>query len=64
MPINQLTIMQEYNQKKIAGLILAIDFRKAFDSINHSYIQTALKIKFEKNICEWVNLFSKYREDP
>ena len=35
--------MQEHNQKKIAGLILAIYFRKAFDSIHHSYIQAVLK---------------------
>ena len=43
MIINLLSTMQEYNQKKIAGLVLAIDFRKAFDSINHSYIQAVLK---------------------
>ena len=35
--------MQEHNQKKIAGLILAMDFRKAFDSVNQSYIKAVLK---------------------
>ena len=39
--INLLSTMQNYNDNKIAGLILAIDFRKAFDSINHDYIQVA-----------------------
>ena len=42
--INLLSIIQEYNQKKIAGLILAIDFRNVFDSINHSHIQAELTI--------------------
>ena len=32
--INLVSTIQDYNQKKLAGLILAIDFRKAFDSIN------------------------------
>ena len=55
--------MQIYNEKKIAGLILAIDFRKAFDSINHDYIQAVLKkFNFGKNICEWVQLFFNDRE--
>ena len=50
--INLLSTMQKYNEKKIAGLILAIDFRKAFDSINHDYIQAVLKkFNFGKNIC-------------
>ena len=50
--------MQDYNEKKIAGLLLASDFRKAFDSINHDYIQAVLKIfNFGDNICEWVKLF-------
>ena len=50
--------MQNYNEKKIAGLILAIDFRKAFDSINHGYIQAVLrKLNFGNDICDWVKLF-------
>ena len=43
MLINLLSTMQDYDQKKMAGLILTIDFRKAFDSRNHSYIQAVLK---------------------
>ena len=55
--------MQNYNDKKIAAVIIAIDFRKAFDSINHDYIQAVLKkFHFGKNICEWVQLFFKDRE--
>ena len=55
--------MQEYNERKIAGLILAIDFRKAFDSINHEYIKSVMKkINFGKDICEWIQLFFNDRE--
>ena len=61
--INLLTIMQNYNKKKIAGLILAIDFRKAFDSINHEYIQAVLKkFNFGNDICDWVKPFFNERE--
>ena len=56
--------MQYYNEKNIAGLILAIDFRKAFDSINHEYIQAVLtKFYFGKDICDWVKLFFNDKED-
>ena len=58
MLINLLTTMQNYNEKKITGLILAIDFRKAFDSINHEYIQAILRnFNFGNYICDWVKLF-------
>ena len=61
--INLLTTMQNYNEKEIAGLILAIDFRKAFDSINHEYIQAVLKkFNFGNDICDWVKLFFNERE--
>ena len=54
--------MQEYN-KKNSGLILAIDFRKAFDSINHSYIQSLFKkFNFGKDICDGINHFFNNRE--
>ena len=44
--------MKNYNEKKIASLILAIDFKKAFDSINHNYIQKVLKnFNFGADIC-------------
>ena len=55
--------MKNYNEKKIAGLILAIDFKKAFDSISHSYIQKFLKnFNFGADICDWVKLFFNQRE--
>ena len=56
--INLLSLMQHVNQKKIASIILLLDFRKAFDSISHNFIQTVLKeLNFGQDICEWVKLF-------
>ena len=45
--------MKKYNEKKIMSLILAIDFKKAFDSINHNYIKKVLKnFNFGVDICD------------
>ena len=55
--------MQEHNQKKSAGLILVIDFKKTFDSKNHKYIQAVLKkFNFGKDICDWINHFFNDRQ--
>ena len=40
--INLLNMMHDVNEKKKASLILLIDFRKAFDSIDHNFITTVL----------------------
>ena len=56
--INLLSLMEHVNEKKIASLILLVDFKKAFDSITHTFIQTVLKsLNFGKDICDWVQLF-------
>ena len=55
--------MKKSNEKKIANLILCVDFRKAFDSISHTYIQNALKeLNFGKDFCDWIQLFFCNRE--
>ena len=60
--INLLSLMEHVNQKKIASIILLVDFRKAFDSISHNFIQTVLKsLNFGNDICEWVALFFNNR---
>ena len=41
--INLLNMMHHVNEKQKASLILLIDFRKAFDSIDHTFISTVLK---------------------
>ena len=40
-----------------------VDFHKAFDSINHSYIDNCLKLYgFRESIRKWVSLFFSKRE--
>ena len=50
--------MESTKRKNIPGLLLLIDFEKAFDSISHSYIQKCLKYwGFKSSLRQWVNLF-------
>ena len=45
-------------KQKTDGLLLLIDFKKAFDSIDHGYIYDTLRsINFGDDIIEWVKLF-------
>ena len=56
--INILNLMKYVNRKKIESLILLIDFRKAFDSLPHKYIDECLKMfNFGQSIRRWVSLF-------
>lgn len=50
-----------YTQKlKLNGLLLLVDFEKAFDSINWSFIQNALiYFNFGENIRKWITVFYK-----
>ena len=47
---------------KKASFILLVDFRKAFDSINHSYIHNCLKLYGFWESIRWVTLFFNKRE--
>ena len=40
--INLISVIKHANEK-LNALILLIDFKKAFDSIDHNFITTALK---------------------
>ena len=42
--LNLLNMMEHVNKNKIPAIILLIDFSKAFDSINHKYIQNVLSM--------------------
>ena len=47
----------------MANLILCIDFKKAFDSIDHTFINSTLKIlNFGTTFRKWVLLFFEKRE--
>ena len=53
--LNLSASIKNNNDKKIASLILCIDFWKAFDSISHTYIQNALKeLNFGEDFCDWI----------
>ena len=61
--LNLLNIMKHVNRKKIPVIILLIDFSKAFDSINHRYIQSVLNISgFGQNILKWIHCFFSNRD--
>ena len=48
------------NRKKIKGLLLLIDFKKAFDSIEHEYIEKILRAyNFGDGIRRWISILLK-----
>ena len=56
--VNLLATMLHCNASKLDGLLLLIDFRKAFDSIDHEYIYKVMEgLNFGKDMIEWVRLF-------
>ena len=58
-----LNLMDKVNKTKMSCLILSIDFKKAFDSINHQFIDSCLKLlNFGPQFRRWVNLFFHDRE--
>jgi len=61
--MNLINMIHFCNTKKKEALILLVDFQKAFDSINHEYIDKVLKLYgFGESIRRWVQLFFDKRE--
>ena len=61
--LNLINMMSHVNKIKKQTLILLIDFKKAFDSLDHKFLNTALKkMGFGPDIIEWVRLFFNERE--
>ena len=55
--------MKSVNERQKASLILLIDFKKAFDSIDHTFISTILtELGFGGDIVKWISLFFDSRE--
>ena len=51
-------IIQYAKEKNIPGLLLFIDFEKAFDSLQWAFILNALKVfGFGKSLTKWVKTF-------
>ena len=61
--LNLLNLMKHVKKERKNALILLIDFKKAFDSINHKFIKNTLSIYgFGNDIISWVDLFFGERE--
>merc|ERR1711983_688840 len=54
-------MIKHVNERKLNAIM--IDFKKAFDSIDHGFITTALKAyNFGEGMIKWINLFFNQRE--
>ena len=61
--INLINLIKHTISNKQAGLILLIDFKKAFDSISHNFIENTLHILgFGPDIICWIKTFLKNRD--
>ena len=51
-------IMEQTEKKNIPGILVSVDFRKAFDSLEWSCIHSTLHLfNFAESIRQWVNVF-------
>ena len=56
-------MMTHVNEKKKTALILLIDFRKAFDSLDHTFMHNTLALLgFGPDIITWIKLFFTNRD--
>ena len=56
-------MIEEAGRTKKSALLIALDFRKAFDSINHSFIDSCLEtLNFGKSFRAWVKFFFNDRD--
>ena len=56
--LNIINMIHTSRSTKRSALIIAVDFRKAFDSLNHSFIDTCLEaLNFGPSFRSWVKLF-------
>ena len=51
-------IIQQTEQQKIPGILILLDFQKAFDSLEWSFIQNTLTLfNFGNEIKKWISTF-------
>ena len=56
-------ILEVTNTLNIEGYMLTIDFEKAFDSLNHTFIiEVLIKLQFPNNFIEWIKVFLNKQE--
>ena len=61
--LNLINMMTYINEKKKTALILLIDFRKAFDSLDHTFMHNTLALLgFGPDIITWIKLFFTNRD--
>lgn len=47
--------LHEIQRKKLNGVVLKLDFKKAYDKVNWSFLQQTLKMKgFSPKWCRWI----------
>ena len=52
--------MDHLDQNNEAGLLLSVDFEKAFDYLEWDFVQYCLKqFSFDPSLIKWVNVFYK-----
>jgi hypothetical protein len=50
--------LHELHHKKLDGVLLKIDFEKAYDKVKWPFLQQAMRMKgFDPKWCEWINNF-------
>jgi hypothetical protein len=50
--------IHELHHKKLDGVLLKIDFEKAYDKVNWSFLQQAMCMKgFHPKWCQWIHEF-------
>ena len=60
--INLINLIKHVTDKQKNAIILLIDFRKAFDTISHSFLHNTLHtLGFGRDIISWVKLFLNNR---
>ncbi len=54
-------VLHYTRDKNLPGILLSIDFQKAYDSIDHNYMYKVLKaFNFGQSLCKWIETF--YRD--
>ena len=49
-------ILDYTRHKKMSGILVAIDFEKAFDSLDHSYLFKVLNFNFGPSFIRWIRV--------
>lgn len=54
-----MQIIEMVEEENIPGLVLSVDFKKAFDSLDWDYLNAVLKyFNFGESFQRWINIFN------